>query len=164
MSEKRNKVAEKKVDVEAKTVTWEFSNGETVIITLGEIPADILTRAALHGISQKGGDAYSSEKDPTEAAAKCREVLERLRTGDWAAQRERGVGSISLTVQAIADLRGVPVEAIQAKWATLDEETQKALRKDERVQAKMAEIKAARLAAKAERAEESDALGVAFPA
>jgi len=141
-------------------VVFDFTHGETSNYVLAELPEAIRLNLALHGLSQKCGDAYSSEKDPAEAKAKADEVWARLKSGEWVIRRARGEGSVTLTIEAVAAIQGRPTAEIQAVWDSLDEERKKAVRADAAVKAKMAEIKAARLAAKAEGDEGESALGV----
>lgn len=150
MAEQRAKVATKKVDLESQSLTIEFVDGaEEIIVGLRDLPENILPALALHGLSQKMGDSYSGEPEPREARAKATEVLERLMAGEWSARRERGPGSTSLTIEAIAALRGLTTDQVKAVWETLDDEQKKGIRANDGVKAEMARIKAARLAEKA---------------
>lgn len=150
MAEQRAKVATKKVDLESQSLTIDFVDGaDAIVVGLSELPQTILPALALHGLSQKMGDSYSGEQLPSEARAKAADVLERLLAGEWSVRRERGPGSTSLTIEAIAALRSLSTDQVKAVWESLDDDQKKAIRADDTVKAKMAEIKAARLAEKA---------------
>jgi hypothetical protein len=152
----RTKLATKETDAEAGLLLVSFAHGEDLSISLSEVPEKILTELALHGLSQKVGDSYSGEKDPQEAKAKAEDVIDRLKSGDWVKARLRGEGSTSLTVEAIAAIKGKSVSAIKEVWAGLPEDTKKAVRNDPAIKAKMAAIKAERLQSKADEASDSE--------
>ena len=88
----RNAICNKTISVEDKTCTFEFpAIDKTLTVTLVDVQS-VLTQLALHGLSQKGGDAFAGEKDPEEAFNKCGEVIGRLKEGDWAKARQPGSG------------------------------------------------------------------------
>ena len=49
----------KKIDVEAKTVTFTFEDDSTQVLELGNLTPEMQTQLALHGLSQKAGDSYA---------------------------------------------------------------------------------------------------------
>jgi hypothetical protein len=161
MANARARIATKLIDPEAGTVTFDFTHGESSVYALSDLPAHIQTQLALHGISQKGGDSYSGEKEPREAKASADEVWARLVSGEWVVRRQRSEGSVTLTIEAVAALQNRTTEEIFKIWENLDDETKKEVRADPGVKAKMAEIKAIRLAEKArEETGDGGALGL----
>lgn len=159
MAETRTRIATKTVDLEVGAVSWEFADGSDPIVfhysEFEGLAPIMLVHAALHGISQTGGDAYSGEKDVAEARNKLLERLERIRANEWTARRAPGEGSTTLVVEAVANLQGLTTEVVKETWAKLDEETQKNVRKMPEVKAEMARIKAERLASQAKDADET---------
>ena len=154
----RNKICVKTVDLEGQAVSFAFANGNTVEARLTDFNKEILSQLALHGLSQKGGDAYSGEKDPQEAANLTLEVLDRLKAGEWGVKRQKGEGSITLTIEAIARLKQKDPSEIKTKYDAMSDEVKKSVRADPNVKAMVATIKAERAAAKAKSSETADTL------
>ena len=152
------------VNDEAQTVTFDFGDGaEPIVVRLSEMPAEIVTRLALHGISQKVGDSYASaakavdegEADSPEAYARQRvtDVTGLLKSGDWAAAREgAGVTRVNLLVEAYARVKDCDIEQALRVIDSLDEDQTKAARKHPAIAAAMKVIKAERAAKAAEAA------------
>lgn len=79
----------KVVNVDLQTVTFSFVNGAKEY-RLEQLPADIILRLALHGLSQKLGDAYAAlEREEHEAAADA--VWYNLKDNNWGASRGAGL-------------------------------------------------------------------------
>ena len=149
----RNSLCKKTVDVEAGTVTFEFTNDQTVVFDLATLDEAGMKRAALHGISQKGGDSYAGLKSADEAQKSLVATLEAVEKGEWNT-RTPGEPRIGVLVQALARAAGKTEEEAQAVVDSLDEETKKALAKDPAIKKAKAEI-ALEKASKAESEGES---------
>ena len=97
---KRVSVASKDVDTTKKAVTFVFTNGKSVVAALSAMKPDMVTRLALHGLSQKIGDSFATvAKDAVEegsdpvvlAFMAANAELTKLVNGDW---KERSMGGI----------------------------------------------------------------------
>lgn len=140
------KVATKTVNLETQTVSWEFTDGTDLSLSLSDLPAEIVTNLALHGLSQKGGDSYSGETDLQVAVAKVQGVIERLKAGEWRATREGGSGGrISDLAQALAQVTGKSLSDVVAMLEEKTKEEKSALRKHPRVALAINAIKEAKL-------------------
>lgn len=155
-------ICEKSYSVEERTASFVFAaDAGQLDINLADVK-NVLTNLALHGLMQKVGDCFAGEKDPKEAFNKAKELIDRLKAGEWRAARESKGPSTALTVEAIARLRKQDVKDVQAKWEQMDDETRKRVRSDPRVKAEVARIKAERLDAEAAKAEGTDEALAAF--
>lgn len=146
----RNQVAKKEVNVEAGTVTFKFSDGKELPISLDNIPAEMIRRLALHGIGQKVGDAYAGS-DVGDAHADASEVADMLQRGVWT-ERTAGEPRTSVLAEALARVAGQTVEAALEVIKGLDDDQRKALRSHPQIKAAMSAIKAEKDAAAAEKA------------
>ena len=117
---KRQPKAVKTVDEEARSVSIDFSNGESVSLSMDEVPEAIQNRLALHGLSQKLGDSYASIKTVEGSIEACMSVKERLVIGDWVKAREGAGARPTLVVQAV-------IRALEADGQTVDDERRKAI-------------------------------------
>lgn len=138
-------------------VRFTFANGTVHELKLSELSQEILVNNALHGISQRGGDACASKDLTIEQSAEATQrVLDNLRAGILTAPR----GGDGLFPQAVARVLGLDLEQVQAVLADLDEDSQGAIRKDPRVKAALLAIRAERADERAAQAPKSDALAV----
>lgn len=142
----------KTVDDEKGTITFEFASGETEVVDVTKLSADIQKQLMLHGGSQKLGDSYSGED-----ADKCHTifmgVLKNLTEGNWSA-RSGGGGSprISQLAEALSrSVEGLSVDDAVAKLSEMDDDTKKQVRAHPAVQAALAEIKLEKATAEAEK-------------
>lgn len=137
-----------KKSVTDDTVVFSFADGETITASLSGFSDDILTRLALHGLSQKMGDSYAGAESVIEARTLAQSVLDNLRNGLWAVKATRG-GKI---VEAIVRATGQNFETVLTKWAGMDDKEKAAIRKHPDVKKALAEIEAERAAKLAEAA------------
>lgn len=147
---------EKKVEktVTATGVEFNFLGTDTELaIDISTLPEDIITKLAIHGLSQKLGDSYAGA-DAKDCEACVQGVLKNLQDGQWKAAREGGGGTtrISLLAAAVARVQGLEVADCVEKIAGLDDEQKKGLRANGKVKAAMAAIQAEKAAAAAEKA------------
>lgn len=131
-------------------VRFEFVDGEFLQCSLKDIKsADVAARLALHGISQKVGDAYAGAESITEARLMAQAVWGNLVSGLWATKATKG-GKI---VEALHRVTGKPLDVCLEKWAGMNEAAQKSLRKHPDIKRVLAEMEVERAAAIAENAE-----------
>ena len=143
----------------ANVVQFVLGNGLKVEADMAELPATMVTQLALHGLSQKVGDAaagFSKAGDYSGAFGAMQQVVDNLYAGQWSTRGQGG--GISDLVQAIAELRGVELDAAQAAIDAMDEEQLKRVTSHPQIKAKVADIKAVRLAKAAENAPDLDEL------
>ena len=87
-------------------VRWDFVNGKTRTVLISDIPA-VQAQATCHGISQKGGDEYASEKDVDDAVLAFDDLMDRMKgpNGKWTERREGGgFGGASVLAKAIMEI------------------------------------------------------------
>ena len=140
------------MDLEAQTITIEFSNGNFVELALASLATDIATHAALHGLLQKLGDSYAGANGDVEMAyAQCQVVADQLIEGNWnSISRTRDGGQAFLDlVEVLAELakeRGEEIspEEIRGIVKSLDKEQLARIKKDPRVAHGLAEKDLAR--------------------
>jgi hypothetical protein len=120
------KIANKRMDLEAQTVTIEFTDGRFVEIPLAALTPEIVLHSALHGLWQKLGDSYAGAKGDVELAyAQCRTVADQLLDGNWNSPTRIGDGG-----QVFRDLVEVLVELAKARGEEISREEIKGLLKD----------------------------------
>lgn len=155
----RNAFAKKVVGPES--VTFTFSNGQTVVADLNRIPDETRIRLELHGIAQKVGDSYAGAETVTEAFENAQAQYEALLVNDWG--RVRGAGSDESTLFEEAYLRvnqaGIPgvcpaqpdftLAQAREKLATKTDEQKKSLKKLPAIVAAIGEIRTERATAAA---------------
>ena len=76
----------KSVNMENELVTFAFEN-ETVEFKLADLSAEMVTRLALHGLSQKLGDSYADSTKVTDPQSAASVVWENLLEGNWGRER-----------------------------------------------------------------------------
>jgi hypothetical protein len=138
----------KSVDTGRGLVMFEIDGHEAIAVRLADLSADIVTRAALHGLSQKIGDAgaLSAGASDAERYEAVRELADHIREAqsydDWN-RKASGDGSSGdgLLVRALVEL-GADRDAARAKVAAMDKKTQAAVRGMPEVSAVIARLKA----------------------
>lgn len=154
-----SKVMPSDIGGKGSIVQFVLGNGLRVEAGLDSLAPEMITQLALHGLSQKVGDAaagFSKAGDYSGAFGAMQQVVDNLYAGQWST-RGQGGGTSDL-VQAICELRGVDVDAAQKALDAMDEEQLKRVSSHPQVKAKIADIKAARLAKAAENAGDLDEL------
>ena len=158
----RTSVAKRKIDEDGGSVAFDFSEtgGDVVVVRLDDFTPAIQRQLALHGISQKCGDAWSKageiadpEKRTIWAMDQLASVVKLLVAGDWKAARAAGEGASPLLVEALfrfmeagPDPKGM--DECKAVVESLDKDGKSGLRKAVAVQ--YAAIQAERAKIKAE--------------
>ena len=116
-------------------------------IDLKDLAPAIADRAALHGLSQKIGDAASSKTNDAERyeamAAVAAHIADANDGDDWNRKPAGdGSGGDGLLVRALVELTGAPRDAIRAKVGAMSKKDQAALRASEPVAGVIARLRA----------------------
>ena len=97
---------------------FKFNSGEVITVDLNEIPDNIKSILAWHGLSQKLGDAYAgAEKSTSTPEDLLRGVLEQLVAGDWVRKGEGTGPRVSLITEAVVRAK----VAAGVDFATIDQ-------------------------------------------
>ena len=102
---------------------------------------------ALYGLSKLLQDRTSDKSVRENGPAKLdfmQEVLDRLATGEWAAERKIGSPTVSAEVEALAALKNTSIANIQKSLAGFTKEQRQGILAHEDVVAKAKEIREAR--------------------
>ena len=152
------KIAKKVVHFDIGQVEFEFVNGEVVIGTLSDFPAEMVTRLATHGLSQKLGDSYASAGDKGMTVEGCaqgvRDIIANLHQSVWSAG---GGSGTSILAEALARLTGQSVPDCTAILQAKGKDFAKELGKRKDVKSAVADIRAERLRAKSDATPDGDA-------
>ena len=90
----------KSVNVEKELVSFAFES-ETMEFKLADLSNEMVTRLALHGLSQKLGDSYADSTKITDPQTAACSVWSNLLEGNWGRER----GSVDYDA-AIAEAKG----------------------------------------------------------
>lgn len=145
------KFLRKIVDEEKGAVRCVLGNGVAVQVHLDDLSEEMVKRLALHGLSQKLGDAassFSKEDNFHGAFSAIQTTADNLLAGVWASRS----GGTSDLAQAIAELQDVDLEDAEAAVAKMDEETLKVFKSHPEIKLKIAEIQKRRLEAQVDKA------------
>jgi hypothetical protein len=149
------KKASKKVTDSGVEIT--FESGEVVAVQLDQLSDGIITKLALHGLSQKVGDSYAGA-ELAEAHELAGSVVKRLIEGEWTqASTGGGVSRVSMLVEALAAATGKTNDEALEVVKGMSEDQKKELKKHPAIAKELATIAAERAVAKAKRAEEAAA-------
>lgn len=143
------------------TTHFTFGNGEAVSINPSELSEEQQRNLMYHGLVQKCRDSFSSAKgDFAFGIASVTKVVTNLRDDKWTASRETGESKpkIGELVQALANLKGMPVDVVQAAVEKASDEKRKVWRKNGDVAAEILRIRAENARARAEKAATKEAL------
>jgi len=145
---------EKKIPFLDKTigegsVTFTLGNGQSVVVLKSDVSPENWERAALHGISQRLGDAcanLSKGKEYGKALEALEELKAQLAQKEWTKGREAGnKQQIEDLIEALAKLKKVPAEVVRAAVEKADADKRKSWISNKAIALEMAQIKAARL-------------------
>lgn len=163
-------MAKKVVNLEAKAVTFDFTKdgGAAIVATLAELPESIITRLALHGLSQKAGDAYANaakQSDPVKwAQEQVAAVIKGLKEGVFNAGRTgEGAAKVSILARALHAIKLAAGDsesteaAAQAFVDTLTKEQVAEYKTKKKVAKMLDQIRLADAKARLERAEKKAA-------
>lgn len=146
------------VNGKAGVVACVLGNGLRVEVDAEMLSDDIRMRLMYHGLSQKLGDSaagFSKDRDFSGAFAAIQQTADNLISGVWASRASSGTSDL---VAAIAELRGVEVEAAQAAVDKMTEDQVSAVRKHPAIKEAIARMQAERLKQVAKTAEGLDEL------
>lgn len=127
-----------------RAVVFTLGNGQSLTAGLDGLAEEIVERLAVHGLSQKIGDAaanFSKERDFLGAFGAMQAVYDNLKAGAWAS---RSGGGTSDLVAAIAKIKGVSLEDAQGAVDRATEEQIRDLKKHPAVKEAIAKIQAQR--------------------
>ncbi len=165
-------MAKKIVNLETATVEFDFTKdgGEKLAVALSELPAEIVQRLALHGLSQKGGDSYAAAKNQANPVAWAQEqvkgIIESLKKGVFNAGRTgEGTARVSILARALHNLKIAAGEAsteaeAQAFVDSLSKEQVAEYKGKKKVARELDKIRLADAKARLERAEKAAAAGL----
>lgn len=141
-------------EIIGRKVIFKWADETTDELSLDELSDEMIVRAALHGLSQKGGDSYSQSTSVAEAKAMFYEVKSAIYAGDW---NRKGGASGGIYVEALARATGNTIEDALIAWNKMDDATKAATKKHPDLKAAKAEIELerAKAAAKASKASKS---------
>jgi len=152
------KKATKSIDGDVITIKFEETN-EELVVDINNIPAETISRLAMHGLSQKLGDSYAGA-DATESFARAEGVAKDLQEGNWSTRVAASGPRTTQLAEALAAATGKTVDEAAAKLETLDDDEKKALRSHAQIKVELARIKAEKATLAAQKAAE-EATGAA---
>ncbi len=164
-------MAKKIVNLETKAVTFDFTKdgGDAVVVGLGDLSEDIITRLALHGLSQKVGDSYANAKnqaDPLKwAQEQVQSVIKGLKEGVFNIGRTgEGTTRVSMLARAIHRIKvaaGEESTEVQAQEAidAMTKEQVAELKSKKRIKKELDKIRLEDAAKALERAQAKAAAG-----
>ncbi len=139
-----SKATPEDVGGEAGTVIFKLGNGSIIKAELAKVPAEMLNRLALHGLSQKIGDAcasFAKERDFSSALASMDSVWGNLQQGLWTS---RAGSSITDLVTILAKLQKKDAEEVQTALEKATDEQMAAIKKHPAVKKALADLQAER--------------------
>ena len=149
-----SKITPDKPGGQARKITFVLGNGLKVEAGLEGLSPEIVEQLAMHGLSQKIGDAaagFSKARDFSGAFSAMQSVADNLVARVWAS---RGTGGTSDLVAALCELQGLELEQVQEAVDKMTEEQLAEVSRHPAVKEAIARIKAERLAQQAKGAED----------
>lgn len=140
----------------ARSVRFEFANGEVLMCDLNDLTEEMRDRSALHGISARVGDSFAGaakESDPVAwAYEQAKATWRAMQGGDWSVRRSEG----SILAEALARVTVRTLEEAVAAIAKLDDEAKKKLAKAPSIKLAVAQIALERATKAAEASSDGD--------
>lgn len=136
-------------DFEGGSAVWTFLDGSRIAVALHEIPEETRNALALHGLVQKGSDAYAG-KENHEAFEAVNTVIEALRQGRFSTGRTGELKVEPATAlanawfaacQANPKFAAITLETIQAKVESMSPADKRKLRTVPEVAVELARVK-----------------------
>lgn len=121
-----------------------FVQIESETFPLSAVHADIRPLTDLYGLSKALQDRCSQVDAGPDKLGAMREVAALFAAGEWEKERAGGAPTVSAEVEALAEIKGVSVAAIQKALRTQPADVREKILASPRVVAKAAEIKASR--------------------
>lgn len=156
------KKTEKTISGDVITIKF-LETQEELSVDINDIPAEVISRLAMHGLSQKLGDSYAGA-DGSECFARANGVAGDLKDGNWSTRVAASGPRTTQLAEALAAATGKTLEEAAAKLETLDEDEKKGLRAHPQIKVELAKIKATKAQEAAEKAQASagDAAPIVF--
>lgn len=137
--------AHKVVDMAGHSVRWYFADGASATVCLDYFNEEIRLAFALHGISQKFGDAYASATTVQEAREAFDALYGQVMNGEWEKKREGGKEKEEpLLVEALARIYNSPVESVRPLVEAMKPAERRAMEADGEVARMILAIRAER--------------------
>lgn len=149
------KIATKTTGADFVRFQFEDENQTTVVVSIKDLPENILHSAMLHGLSQKLGDAYAANEGVEDAINKFNTLLDSLKEGNWNPGRT-GETSQAALIEAFSRAVAKPLDECKDLIEGMDKERIKALRKHPDIQRALTEIKLEKLKSTAKDAKPLD--------
>jgi len=144
-------------------VIFTLPDGKQFAIALGDLPPTVVTRLAVHGLSQKIGDSYAGASEAESPLAYARgaieETIKQLLAGDWRVAAAGGGPRATLLARALARVTGKALEDSIGVVDNLTDDAKKELRANPAIKASTAAIKLEDQAAQAEKLKKVAAAG-----
>lgn len=152
---KKVKFCDKEYDLDTKQVEFAFGNGKKLVCESERIPEATRLQLMLHGISQKVGDSFAGVKgNYAEGIQNAQDTIDQLYAGVWKAAREDDARPrLAELAEAIARIKGVPLESATKAVEAGTDEQRKTWRSNAKVKATIAQIRAEKAAAALEQAQ-----------
>ena len=141
-------------DKQSAQVEFYIVNGKYFILDI-PLTGDLTLNLAAHGAGQKIGDSASG-CTPDDTAHAVERTIKQLNDGVWSARRSGIAKGINEFISAILRMRCVEIgtpeaDAIERDLSALDDDTLAVLKKDAKVKAMIATLRAERAQAKADK-------------
>lgn len=134
------------VTIEGPKLAFTFSNGTILAYDVTRLSPEMLVRAAVHGVNQKGRDSYAGALKKgwsvEECAAECNRVLSNVFDSENWNSGTRGGGNVVIAMAAVLN---ETVEDSQEVWDNATDNQRKAIRADKAIRAELARMEADRL-------------------
>lgn len=104
------------------------------------LPANVVEWLTMYGLKQKLADTVSDVEDTDGKLEGMRAMFDRLMQGETSMERSSGSRQVAAWIEAVAELKGVSIAAVQATLKSYTEAQKKKLRESDKVKAKTAAI------------------------
>jgi len=154
------KLLTKSLAEDFSAVTFSFADDTVITQVIDDLPDEIVSHLAAHGLSQKCGDSTAGlGDDVAKAKENVQKVLNDLAENNWTTRTAGGGPRLSLLVEALARLSGQTTEECLTVVEGMDDAAKKALRAADPIKIEMAKIKLEKAeAAQKEPTEEAPAI------
>jgi hypothetical protein len=127
------------------TIRLDFVNGETRSLTLAA-NKPLFAKFAAHGMLQKLGDEVAGLDDVEDMVIAEEELIARLESGEWGAERTKGEGNalagLSVLAKALVQVSGKTAEQVRAYLKTKNNSEKLALRANPTIKPVIEELEA----------------------
>ena len=137
---------------EGNVLKIEFDGGQVVTLDVNALKPEIIERLVRHGVSQKVGDSYAGCETAQECFDAASAVVKDLLDGNWSTRVAAGGPKATQLAEALARATGKALTDAITVLDGMDDDAKSNLRKHPVVKAKLAELKAEKAIANAEKA------------